>query len=71
MSKNNIASRETLESLKVRAQIKIICVLRTECKCIKVSWPSGLRRQFKALVLRGAGSNPAEAYFYNARNTAF
>ena len=28
-----------------------------------VSWPSGLRRQFKALVRKGAGSNPAEAFF--------
>lgn len=26
-----------------------------------VAWPSGLRRQLKALVLRGAGSNPAAA----------
>jgi hypothetical protein len=25
-----------------------------------VSWPSGLRRQFKALILRGKGSNPFE-----------
>ena len=26
----------------------------------KIFWPSGLRRQFKALVFTGAGSNPAE-----------
>ena len=28
-----------------------------------VTWPSGLRRQFKALVLRGVGSNPTVASF--------
>ena len=30
----------------------------------KVPWPSGLRRQLKALVLRSAGSNPAGAYVF-------
>ena len=35
-------------------------VLR-EMKLTVVNWPSGLRRQFKALVRKGVGSNPTLA----------
>ena len=31
-----------------------------------VSWPSGLRRQFKALVRKGVGSNPTLAISFSA-----
>ena len=30
---------------------------------VKVIWPSGLRRQFKALVREGVGSNPTVTIF--------
>jgi hypothetical protein len=38
--------------------------LREGCGCVLVvNWPSGLRRQFKALVRKGVGSNPTLANF--------
>ncbi len=39
--------------------------LREGCGLRKVvNWPSGLRRQFKALVRKGVGSNPTLANFF-------
>jgi len=41
------------------------CLYVFLCACfgILVNWPSGLRRQFKALVRKGVGSNPTLAIF--------
>ena len=33
---------------------------------MKVAWPSGLRRWFKAPVVTGVGSNPTAAKFFKS-----
>ena len=42
-------------------------------ECLSVNWPSGLRRQFKALVRKGVGSNPtlANSFFGLSPTPAF
>ena len=37
----------------------------------EVAWPSGLRRQLKALVRKGVGSNPTAAILINEKKKAY
>ena len=58
-----ILVNELLQTCSSHLETKLSNLSSQNFAADMVSWPSGLRRQFKALVLRGAGSNPAEAYF--------
>ena len=51
--------------------LPVSCLSQTHQECFmytslteKIPWPSGLRRQIKVLVRKGAGSNPAGVNFY-------
>ncbi|CAH0480802.1 unnamed protein product [Peronospora belbahrii] len=66
MEVNTLSSRPSNRLCALASDNASMFVMWGLWLCVVVNWPSGLRRQFKALVRKGVGSNPtlANSFFH-------